>query len=73
MGAAAADHPVDLASVRRPARRRRRLRGGVVHPDIGHQLGDRGADRGPVRLGLVARPPQRLLQGAEPLLVPQRG
>ena len=73
MGAAAADHPVDLASVRRAAICRHRLRGGVVHPDIGHQLGDRGADRGPVRLGLVARPPQRLLQGAEPLLVPQRG
>jgi hypothetical protein len=44
----------------------------MVDPDIGHQLGDRRTDRGPVRLGLVARQPQRLLQGAEPLLVPQR-
>ena len=72
MGAAAADHPIDLAPVRRPAKRRHRRRGGVAHPDIGHQFGDRGADLGPVRLGIVARPPERLLQGAEPLLISQR-
>ncbi len=73
MGAAAADHPVDLASIGRPAGGRHLLRGRVMHADIGHQLGDRGADRGPVRLVIVARPYQGLLQGAQSFFVPQLG
>ena len=41
-----------------------------MDPDIGHLFRNRGANRGPVRLGIVARPDQRLLKGAEPLLIP---
>ena len=48
---------------------RRGLR--VAHVDVGHQLGDRGADRGPVRLGIVARPGQRLAQRLEAAFVAQ--
>ncbi len=38
---------------------------GWLHRDVVHQLGDRGADRGPVRrLGVVARLAQRRAAGA---------
>ena len=74
MRAAAADHPLDLGADRARAAVAAAGCGlGWLHLDIGHQLGDRGADRGPVRLGLVAGLRSAPRAGAEPLLVPQRG
>ena len=71
MRAAAADHLLDRGQIGRLGRRRGRRGLRVAHIDIGHQLGDRGADRGPVRLGIVARPGQRLAQRLQAALVPQ--
>ena len=60
-----ADHALDLGQVRRARRRRGRRRGcGMADVDVGHQLGDRRADRGPVRRVVVAGPGQRLAQRA---------
>ncbi len=72
MRAAAADHAFDLGCAgRAPRGRNRRL--GVAHADIGHQLGDRRADRGPVRLGHVAGMGQRRAQPLQPGSIVQGG
>ena len=59
------------AQFRRPRRRRRGLGPGMLQLDGIQQLRHRRADRGPVRLGIVARPDQRLAQRLQPLFVAQ--
>jgi hypothetical protein len=63
----------DLAKVGRARRRRRRRRLWVLQMDGIQQLRDRLADRGPVRLRVVARPDQRLAQRLQARLVAQFG
>ena len=66
MRAAMADHALDLGQLRGAAvgRCRRRLR--VADADRRHQFGHRLADRGPVRLVVVAGAGQRLAQPLQP-------
>ncbi len=73
MRGAAADHAFDLRQLRR-ARRRRLSRGpGVRQLDGIQQVRHRRADRGPVRLGMVARLAQRVAQAVQLRLVAQFG
>src|SRR5712671_158540 len=68
-----ADDAFDLAKVRRARRCRRRLGPGVLQMDGVQEVRDRLADRGPVRLRVVARPDQRLAQALQARLVAQFG
>src|SRR5882762_7004155 len=68
-----ADDAFDLAKVRRARRCRCRLGPGVLQIDGVQQVRDRLADRGPVRLRVVARPDKRLAQALQARLVAQFG
>ncbi len=72
MRAGLADHAVDLGGPGRARRCGRGRRGRVAHADAVHQLGDRGADRGPVRRLGVACLGQRRAQAGEAVGVLQR-
>ncbi len=73
MRAAGADHGLDFGDVRRARHRRGGLRLWMRHVDRVQEIRHRLADLGPVRLGVVARPGQRLAQGVQPRRVVQFG
>ena len=73
MRGAAADHAFDLRGLRRARRRGLGQRPRMRELDGIHQIRDRRADRGPVRLGMVARLAQRLAQPLQRRRVAQLG
>src|SRR5882724_7839563 len=68
-----ADNAFDLAKARRACRFRHRRRSWVLQMDGVQEVRDRLADRGPVRLRVVARPDQRLAKRLQARLVTQFG